>query len=69
MGDVFDCGGNGVVGHERGVHNHAETFHLEVGFIQGLKGAAIIKVVIEWDDEVGVSDSSDKGSMFSGGRE
>ena len=33
MGDVFDSGGDGVVGCEGGVHNDAKTFHLEVGLI------------------------------------
>ena len=58
-GDVFDCGGDRVVGHERGIHDHAKTFHLEVGLVQGLKGAAIIEVMIEWDGEVEVHDGGD----------
>ena len=63
--DVFDRGGNSIVGRERGVHNDAETFHLQIDFVQGFKGTAVIKVMIEWDGEVGVSDGGDKGGMFS----
>ena len=69
MSNVFDSGGNRVVGCERRVHNNAEAFYLQVGLVQSLKRTAIIKVVVEWDGEVRVCDCSSKGGMFSGGWE
>ena len=33
MGDVFDCGGDGILGGKWGVYDNAEVFHLEVGLI------------------------------------
>ena len=68
-GNVFNSGGDGVLGGEGRVHNYAEAFHLQVGFVQGLKGTAVVEVMIEWDGEVGISDGCDKCGMFSGGRE
>ena len=68
-GDVFDCGGDGVLGGERRVYNDTKSFHLEVGFVKGLEGATVVKVMVEWDGEVGVSDGGDEHGMFSGGRE
>ena len=53
-GDVFHGRGDRVVGYERGGYDNAEAFHLEVGLVQGFKGAAVIKVMIKWDGKVGV---------------
>ena len=64
--DVLNSGGDGVMGHERGVYDHTKAFHLQVGLVQGFKETAVIKIMIEWDGKVGVSDCSGKGGMFSG---
>ena len=69
MGNVLDGWGNKVPGHEGGVHDNVKTFYLEVGLVQGFKGAPIIEVVIEWDGEIGIHDSSDKCRVFSQGEE
>ena len=69
MGDVFDSGGDGIPGSERGVSNNTEAFHLEVSFVQSLERASIIKVMVERDSKVGVHDGSDKDRMLSRGRE
>ena len=58
-GDVFDGGGDGVVGCEWRVHNDTEAFHLKVGLVQGFKGASVIEVVVKCDGKMGVSDGSD----------
>ena len=68
-GDVFDCGGDGVLGGERGVYDNTEAFDLEVSLVQGFEGASIVEVVVERDGKVRVSDGSDQGGMFGGGRE
>ena len=57
------------MGHEEGVHDYTKTFHLEVDLVQGLKGAAIIEVMIEWDGEMGIHDGGDKSRMFGRGWE
>ena len=62
---MFDCGGDGVVDGEWGVYNNSEMFYLEVGLVQGLKRAIIIKVMIEWYSKMGVSDSSGEHGVFS----
>ena len=54
MGDVSHSGGDRVVSCEGGIHDHTKVFHLEVGLVQGFKGAAVIKVMIKWDGKVGV---------------
>ena len=33
IGDMFDCGGDRIPGHERGVDDYAETFDLEVSLV------------------------------------
>ena len=48
-GDVFDSGGDGIVGGKRRVYNDTKAFYLEISLIQGFKGASIIKVVVEWN--------------------
>ena len=58
-GNMFDCRGDGVPGGEQGIYNNIEAFHLEVGFIQCLKWASIIEVMVERDGEVGVCDGGD----------
>ena len=58
-GNVFNSGGDGVVDSEWGVHDDSEAFYLEVSLVQGFKGASIVKVVVEWNGEVGVHDGSD----------
>ena len=45
--NMFDCGGDRVVSGEWGVYDDSKAFNLEVGFVQGLKGATVIKVVVE----------------------
>ena len=50
--NMLDGGGDGISSGEWGVYNDAEVLDLQVGFVQGLKGAAVIKVMIEWDDKV-----------------
>ena len=69
MGDVFDCGGDGVMGGKQGIYDDTKVFYLEVSLVQGFKGASIIKVVVEQYGEMGVCDGSDKGGMFDGGGE
>ena len=69
VGDMFHGGGNGIVGHERGVHDDAEAFHLEISLVQGFEGASVVEVMVKWDGKVGVSDGSDKHGIFGGGRE
>ena len=68
-GDVFDCGGDGVLSGEWGVYDDAKAFDLEIGFVQGLEGASIVEVMIKRYSEVGVSDGGDERGMFGGGRE
>ena len=68
-GNMFDGGGDGVASHERGVHDYTKAFYLQVSLVQGFEGTAIIEVMIEWDGEVGVSDCSSEGGVFSGGWE
>ena len=58
-GDMFHRGGDGVLSGERGVYYDAESFHLEVGLVQGLEGAAVVEVMVEWDGKVWVCDGSD----------
>ena len=58
-GDVFDCGGDGVVSREQRVYDDAETFHLEVGLVKGFEGTTIIEVMVEWDGEMRICDSGD----------
>ena len=67
-GDVFYGGGDGVLGGERGVHNDAQAFDLEVSFVQSFEGAPIVEVMIEWYGQVGVGDGGDECGMFGGGR-
>ena len=69
MSNMFYCGGNGVVSGEQGVHNDTEAFYLEVGFVQGFKGAAIIKVMVKQHGKMGVSDGGNKSGVFGGGGE
>ena len=59
MGDVFNCGGNGVMGCERGIHDYAKTFHLEIGLVQGFEGTAVVEIMIEWDGKMAVHDGGD----------
>ena len=59
MGNMFDGGGDGVMGSEWQVYNNAKAFYLEVSFIQGLEGASIVKVVVKGHSEVGVCDGGD----------
>ena len=66
---MLDGGSNGIVSHEWRVHDDTKAFHLQVGLIQGLKGASIVKVVVKWDCKVRVRDGSDQHSMFSRGWE
>ena len=68
-GDVFDCGGDGVLGGERGVYDDTETFDLEISLVQGFKGASVVEVMIKWYGKVGVGDGGDECGMFGGGRE
>ena len=56
---MFDSGGDGVVSHEWRVHNDAKMFHLEVGLVQGFKGASVVEVVVKWDGQVRIHDGSD----------
>ena len=58
-GDMLDCRCDGIPSSEWGVHDDAKVFDLQVSLIQGFEGAAIIKVMIEWDGEVWVGDGSD----------
>ena len=58
-GDVFNGGGDGILSSERGVYNDTESFHLEIGLVQGLEGTAIVEVMIEWDGKVGICDGGD----------
>ena len=60
---------SGLCIHEGRVHDDAEAFHLQIGLVQGLKGASVINVMVEQDGKVGVCDGSDKGCVFSRGRE
>ena len=66
MGDMFDHRDNGIMGGKWGVHYNTKVFDLEISLVQGLKGTAIIEVMIEWHDKVGVDNGSDKCGMFSG---
>ena len=59
MGNVFNGGGDGVVGCERGIYDDTEVFHLEVCLVQGFEGASIVEVMIKWNGEVGVRDGGD----------
>ena len=59
MSDVFDSGGDGVMGCEWRVHDDAEMFHLQVGLVQDFKGASVIEVVVKRDCKVGVHDGGD----------
>ena len=59
MDNVLNSGGNRVMSHEGRVHNDAEVFHLQVDLVQGLKGASIIEVMVEWNGKVEVYDGSD----------
>ena len=68
MDNVLNGWGDGILGHERGVHNNAKAFHLKIGLVQGFEGTPIIKVMVKWDGKVGVHDGSDKSGMFSWGR-
>ena len=59
MGNVFNAGGDGVPGGEWRIYDNTKVFYLEVGLIQGLEWASIIKVVVERDSDMGVYDGSD----------
>ena len=63
-GDVLDSQGNRIPGRESGVHDNAKAFYLEVGLVQGLKGAPIMEVVVKQDSKMGVCDGSDKCRVF-----
>ena len=65
--DVFDHGGNRVASGEWGVYDDSKVFNLEVGFVQGLKRATVIKVVVEWHSKMGVSDGSNECRVLGGG--
>ena len=69
MGDVFNSGGDGILGSEGRVHDYAEAFHLQIGLVQGFEGTAVVEVMIEWDGEVEISDGGDECGMFGGGWE
>ena len=58
MGDVFNCGGDGILSREGRVHDDAKAFHLQVSLVQGFEGTAVVEV-IEWYGEMGVCDGSD----------
>ena len=64
-GDIFNGGGDGVPGCEWGVYDDAKVFYLEIGLVQGLKGASIIEVMVKRHGKVEVHDGSDKHGMFS----
>ena len=49
---------------EWGVCDNTKVFNLEVGLIQGLEGASIIKVVVKRHGKMQVSDGSDKHRML-----
>ena len=66
MSNMFDSGCDGVPSCKWRVYNNAEVFDLEIDLIQDLKGASIIKVVVEGHSEMRVCDSGDKGGMFGG---
>ena len=66
MGNVFDGGGDRVMGCEQGVYNDAEVFHLKVSLVKGFKGASVIKVVVKWDGKMGICDGSDQCGVFGG---
>ena len=68
-GNVFDSGGDGVLGGEWRVHDDTKTFDLEVSFVQGFEGASVVEVVIKRHGKVGVSDGGDQCGVFGGGRE
>ena len=69
MGNMLDGWGDGVPGCEGRVHDNTEVFYLEVGLVQGFKGAPIIKVVVKWNGKMEVHDGGDKCGVFSRGRE
>ena len=58
-GDVFNCGGDGILSREGRVHDDAETFHLQISLVQGFEGTAVVEVMIEWYGEMGVRDGGD----------
>ena len=58
-GDVFNCGGDGVLSREGRVYDDAEMFNLEVSLVQGFEGTSIVKVMVEQHSEVRVYDGSD----------
>ena len=66
---MFYCGSDGIVSCEGRVHDYVKAFCLQIGLVQGFKGAAVIEVMIKRDGKVGVRDSGDKGGMLGGGWE
>ena len=56
MGDVFDGGCDGVLGHERGVYDNNKAFNLKVSLTQGFEGTSIIEVMVKQYGKVGVHD-------------
>ena len=63
---LYICGGNGIVSDEWRVHDYAEMFDLEIGLVQGLKGTAVVKIMIKGHSKMQICDGSDKCGMFSG---
>ena len=66
---MFDSGCDRATGHEGGVHDDAEAFDLEIGFIQGFKGVTIIKVMVKRHSKMRISDGSDECGVVSRGGE
>ena len=63
-GNMLNGRGDEVPGCERGVHNNAEAFYLEVSLVWGFEGASIVEVMVKWCSKMGVRDGSDEGSVF-----
>ena len=45
--NMFNHRGDRVVSSEWGVYDDSKMFNLEIGLVQGFKGASIIKVVVK----------------------
>ena len=64
ISNVFDSGGDRVVSGEWGVNDDSKVFNLEVGFVQGFEGAAIVKVVVKWHNKMGVYNGGGECGML-----
>ena len=60
LGDMFNGGGDGVLGGEWGGYNDAQAFDLEISLVQGFEGASVVEVMVERDGEMGVRDGGDR---------